>query len=742
MKVQTLFTMDGPRGTEHGMEKGKRDKDLPSKTDGSKASTKDNSKKTKTKKTDLNKGEQRTDTRLNDNGLDKRIMSKPNDSNTDGTTVMNTDNGSTTTRNKMDLNKSKQRTDTRLNDKALDKRITSQPNDLNTDGTTAMTSDKGNTTTRRKVDLNKDEHRIDKRLHDNGPDKRITSKPKDLNMEYTTATTSDNGNTTLRMKVDLNKDEQRMDKGLHENGLDERITSKPNDLNMEYTTATTSDNGNTTTRMKEDLHKDERRTDERINENGLDKMITSEANDSNMVAKDAGKDIENESDGVKEMRNENAGRKNAESGVESRETRRNEPDQSNEKGKDHNELYNENNTDKESKDKRHEGKRPGLWQRAYSKEMTLVLETEDIEGVNAIKLIKEIENVVGPGKLSALRPRPNKQYEATFESLEDCDLLEDGGLMVNGIRVEVKRLYRSEVMVSFLHLPPYTTDTEVLEKLLKWGVEPILPLRRRYYPGTSVADGTRYIKVRFPKEVASLPYSARFDTPDGPQYCRVIHDRQVKLCRLCLQPGHIMRNCPEFTCRECLQQGHYARECAAPKCPDCRRAFIKCTCISLEEESEGENVEEEQESMAGSEVEGEDERSSSEEDEEFPCAQPHRDPVPGEEQDELCMEESSGIGVLEGICAAGGTGEMGQVEKETQQMEIHGKKDIEKRQRESDGEMDDQDFNRLSQLKQRKVKPQLNIKGVLEDQERRRSARRNELAGRGGGEKQKCWDLK
>src|SRR4029434_5206532 len=122
------------------------------------------------------------------------------------------------------------------------------------------------------------------------------------------------------------------------------------------------------------------------------------------------------------------------------------------------------------------------------------------------------------------------------------------------------------------------------------------------------------------------------------------------------------------------------------------------------------SVEEEQESMAGSEVEGEDERSFSEEDEEFPCAQTHRDPVPGEKQDELCMEESSGIGVLEGICAAGGTGEMGQVEEETQQMEIHGgKRDIEKRQRERDGEMDDQDFNRLSQQKHRKVRPQLTL---------------------------------
>ncbi|XP_042561206.1 uncharacterized protein LOC122130563 [Clupea harengus] len=341
--------------------------------------------------------------------------------------------------------------------------------------------------------------------------------------------TSDNGNTTTRRKVDLNNDEQ-MDKRLHDNGLDERIMSKPNDLNTDGIMATTSDNGNTTTRRKVELNKDEQRTDVRQNENGLDKMITSEANDSNMVAKDAGKDIENESDGVKEMRNEDAGRKNAESRVEIREARRNEPDRNNGKGKDHNELYNENNTDKERTDKTHDAKRSGIWQRKYSKEMTLVLETEDIEGVNAMKLIKEIEKVVGPGKLSALRPRPNKQYEATFENLEDCDLLEDGGLLFDGIRVDVKRLCRTEVMVSFLHLPPYTTDAEVLEKLIKWGVEPILPLRRRYYPGTSVADGTRYIKVRFPKEVASLPYSARFDTPDGPQYCRVIHDRQVKLC--------------------------------------------------------------------------------------------------------------------------------------------------------------------------------------------------------------------
>lgn len=110
-------------------------------------------------------------------------------------------------------------------------------------------------------------------------------------------------------------------------------------------------------------------------------------------------------------------------------------------------------------------------------------------------------------------------------------------------------------------MPPYISDAEIRQKLSTWGVKAISPIKRRKWPGTDVADGTRFCKVQFTELVQSLPYSTKFETLDGGEYFRVIHDRQVKVCRLCIQPGHIVRECPDFTCYKCKRQGHYAREC-------------------------------------------------------------------------------------------------------------------------------------------------------------------------------------
>ncbi len=134
-------------------------------------------------------------------------------------------------------------------------------------------------------------------------------------------------------------------------------------------------------------------------------------------------------------------------------------------------------------------------------------------------------------------------------------------------------------------MPNYIKDEEIIQKLVDWGVNPILPLRRRFYQGTTVADGKRFLRVRFPQDIVTLPYNVRFDTEEGLKYFRVIHDDQLKTCRLCASTEHEKKDCPQYTCRECLEQGHFARDCQAPRCQSCEKTWMRCTCESEEEDN-------------------------------------------------------------------------------------------------------------------------------------------------------------
>lgn len=66
-----------------------------------------------------------------------------------------------------------------------------------------------------------------------------------------------------------------------------------------------------------------------------------------------------------------------------------------------------------------------------------------------------------------------------------------------------------------MHLPVYLDDREILEKLEGWGVYPISKIKRRVYTGTDIEDGTRFLEVRFPKEVALFPCSTKLETAKG-----------------------------------------------------------------------------------------------------------------------------------------------------------------------------------------------------------------------------------
>lgn len=75
-------------------------------------------------------------------------------------------------------------------------------------------------------------------------------------------------------------------------------------------------------------------------------------------------------------------------------------------------------------------------------------------------------------------------------------------------------------------------------------------------------------------------------TEEGAQYFRVIHDNQQKTCRICRSAELELKNCPQFLCWNGLEQGHYARDCKAPQCQGCRKALLRRTCETDEEEHE------------------------------------------------------------------------------------------------------------------------------------------------------------
>ena len=193
------------------------------------------------------------------------------------------------------------------------------------------------------------------------------------------------------------------------------------------------------------------------------------------------------------------------------------------------------------------------------------------------------------------------KYEMTMSHPRGKDRLMEG-FKIGDRRVHARELVNDELVVSFLNLPFYIEDKDILEKLKCWGVSAASPIKRRMWPGTNVADGTRFLKVKFNNQVQSLPYSAKFNTALGIEYFRVIHDKQVRVCRMCIQPGHILRECPEFQCHKCGVQGHFARECSKGKerCGLCHNQIEKCRCNRSEEEEE-KSEEEEDESGEGSE---------------------------------------------------------------------------------------------------------------------------------------------
>lgn len=225
----------------------------------------------------------------------------------------------------------------------------------------------------------------------------------------------------------------------------------------------------------------------------------------------------------------------------------------------------------------------------YGKERTVVVELIGEDKITTMELLRSIKDVCG--ELVGCRIKGERKYEVTMRDAKGKERLMDG-FKIKNTKVMARDVMANELIVSFMNLPVYIEDGAIVDKLRSWGVAAVSEIRRRVWPGTEIVDGTRYCKVKFTDTVQSLPYSTKFETLEGGEYFRVIHDKQVRVCRLCIQPGHILKDCPDFRCFKCGNQGHYARECAGAReravCAGCRKRTDECNCgeVANEEESQ------------------------------------------------------------------------------------------------------------------------------------------------------------
>ena len=215
--------------------------------------------------------------------------------------------------------------------------------------------------------------------------------------------------------------------------------------------------------------------------------------------------------------------------------------------------------------------------REYRKECTVEVYVGDRKNVTGTMLIRGLDKYVSD--IYACVPKGQACYEITVPDVIDARaLVEHEDIDIGGERITCRLMYSETIVVSFMHLPAYINDDVIINFLVSKGIELKGDIKHRMIKGTNISDGTRYVRVKFPENVKSLPYSVGFHTMDGYKYFRVIHSNQVKVCFKCGSVDHEIKSCPATKCYRCQKFGHVAVDCDINTCSICDLTEDKCTC--------------------------------------------------------------------------------------------------------------------------------------------------------------------
>lgn len=200
----------------------------------------------------------------------------------------------------------------------------------------------------------------------------------------------------------------------------------------------------------------------------------------------------------------------------------------------------------------------------YKIENTVIVNVEGKE-VEADDIIDCIEELCGEDTVFACVLSAGNTYEVTMMN-GDCKDAITPTLQIGDTTVSVSSVSDKSTMVSILHLPTYISDKEIVEKIQSYNIQIISPIYRKYRKTRKrrkrrIADGTRYFRVKFPKEITSLPWFITFEIRGTSRYFRTIHDNQVRVCFKCCSVDHLARNCPLNKCYSCFEYGHISWDC-------------------------------------------------------------------------------------------------------------------------------------------------------------------------------------
>ncbi|CAC5395161.1 unnamed protein product [Mytilus coruscus] len=218
--------------------------------------------------------------------------------------------------------------------------------------------------------------------------------------------------------------------------------------------------------------------------------------------------------------------------------------------------------------------------KSYSRDCTVRIERLNTNVIKERLIIEEVETITGLNTVLAVVQHDASSYDVTMDSKHNALKLL-GGVSIGSREYSVSLMHSDITVVSVMKLPSYVPDEDIRIKLAIKGVNVVSPIYRRTVPGTQVADGTRFMRCKFPPGLVALPWTIPFKIGSETKYFRLKHNNQTKVCSECSSPDHMKNNCPHFECYGCGEVGHSKRYCKATKCKSCSNLPLLCVCTRV-----------------------------------------------------------------------------------------------------------------------------------------------------------------